>query len=112
MNKYPDTSEHPSNIMQREDYGVDYPRVCLIYLSYWPVISVRCPEMLQDLYVQKNKFFDKQRLLKDILYPLVGDSVLLAKSDTEWQTRRKSLSQAFYKDKLIRMVDIVKSCMD
>lgn len=43
------------------------------------------------------------------MYPLMGDSTLLARSDELWSKRRKSLSGTFYKDKLVKMMEIVKS---
>jgi cytochrome P450 len=41
----------------------------------------------------------------------MGDSILMSASNTDWSNKRKSLSQAFYKDKLLKMLEIVKECM-
>ena len=41
------------------------------------------------------------------MYELLGDSIVFSPSDETWSTRRKHLSAAFYKDKLIKMIDIV-----
>ena len=41
----------------------------------------------------------------------MGDSILLSETSEEWGKKRKSLSVAFYKEKLMLMCDIVKQCM-
>ena len=43
--------------------------------------------------------------------PLMGKSILFEESTEFWNTKRKKMSVAFYKDKLIKMVDIVRDCM-
>lgn len=50
-------------------------------------------------------------LIRDVLYPLMGDSILQAESTNDWEKKRKSLSVAFYKEKMLKMIDIVKDCM-
>jgi len=80
-------------------------------LNYFPYLFFRDPDMLNELYVTKNKYFDKHPLIKNLLYPLMGDSILLAASTESWSMKRKSLSTAFYKDKLIKMCDLVKSTL-
>jgi len=40
--------------------------------------------------------------------PVVGESILLARSDALWAKKRKSLSTAFYKEKLGKMMDIIR----
>ena len=39
---------------------------------------------------------------------MTGDSILFAKSDLQWQQKRKALSAALYKDKLRVMLDMMK----
>jgi hypothetical protein len=41
----------------------------------------------------------------------MGNSILQAESTEDWGKKRKVLAAAFYKDKLIKMNDIVKRCM-
>ena len=71
----------------------------------------RDPELLNELYVTKNKYFDKHHLGKDLFTPIMGDAILLDKSTDHWMQRRKVLSTAFYKEKLMQMMVIVKNCM-
>jgi cytochrome P450 len=63
---------------------------------------------LDEIYVKKNKYFDKFPLIKNLLYPLMGDSILLDATSDSWGNRRKSLSTAFYKEKLLKMIELVK----
>jgi hypothetical protein len=67
--------------------------------------------MVDEIYVKKNKYFDKYHMTKNLLYPLMGDSILLSESSESWSNKRKSLSHAFYKDKLLKMLEIVKHSM-
>ena len=67
-------------------------------------IFVSSPEIAQDIYVKYNKFFDKGGRVKDQTIDLFGNSVLLMNSDEKWATKRKHLSSAFYKDKMIKML--------
>jgi hypothetical protein len=50
-------------------------------------------------------------MIKDIMFPLMVESLLLQESNENWSTKRKSMSVAFYKEKLIKMVDIVKQSL-
>ena len=62
------------------------------------------PEIVEELYVQKNRYFDKYPKTKTMFYPIFGDSMLFDKSDKLWSDKRKSLSAAFYKEKMIAML--------
>jgi cytochrome P450 len=41
----------------------------------------------------------------------MGESILLSTSSDIWMKKRKVLSAAFYKEKLVQMCEIVKQCM-
>lgn len=58
------------------------------------------PEMVNDIYVTKNRYFDKHPRSKWILQRLAGESIFFSKSDELWAKKRKSLSAAFYKDRM------------
>ena len=64
--------------------------------------------MVNEMYVTKNKFFDKHQAIGNSLYPLVGDSILFQKSNEIWREKRRALSSVFYKNKMIRMVENIK----
>jgi len=70
-------------------------------LNYFPNLFIRDPAHLNELYVTKNKYFDKHPLIRNLLYPLMGESILLSDSSELWGKKRKTLSTAFYKEKLI-----------
>lgn len=82
-----------------------------MYLSYEPILFFREPTLLEDLYVTQNKYFDKSFVTRGVFHKLTGDSILFEDSSEFWNNKRKKMSIAFYKDKLIKMVDIVKKCM-
>ena len=42
------------------------------------------------------------------MYPLMGESILLSESSDLWKNKRKVLSASFYKDKLLKMIDLAK----
>jgi hypothetical protein len=65
------------------------------------------PELVNEIYITKNKYFDKHPRSKTILYEAVGNSILFANSDELWSQKRKHLSVAFYKDKLTSMLQII-----
>ena len=66
------------------------------------------PLIVEAMYTTKNKYFDKHPIMKNLMYVLTGDSILLATTSAEWRARRKALSPAFYKGKLVKMVEIAR----
>jgi hypothetical protein len=48
--------------------------------------------MLDEIYISKNKYFDKFFSAKELLYPLIGDSILFLESNEIWAHKRKALS--------------------
>ncbi len=76
--------------------------------NFEPVLHFRDPEMLQEIYVTKNKYFDKHPYLKGIFFPLLGESTLFESSNQSWATKRKVLSTAFYKEKLNLIIVLIK----
>jgi cytochrome P450 len=69
---------------------------------------VNRPEPCEELFQSKNKYFDKHPRSITIAKKLFGDSILFAKSDIMWQSKRKALSAALYKEKLRGMVEMIK----
>ncbi len=63
--------------------------------------------MLNQLYVTKNKIFDKHTKAYNLFYELFGDSTLFSTSSEMWANKRKRLSAAFYKDKMSKMLQKV-----
>ena len=55
------------------------------------------PEILAELYVSKNKYFDKCEKFKKVRSGLFGNALTVSKSDSLWAAKRKTFSAAFYK---------------
>lgn len=45
--------------------------------------------------------------MKNQLYDILGDSIVFDNSNERWAERRKHLSSIFYKDKMVKILDIV-----
>ena len=68
--------------------------------------------MLAELYTTKVNNWDKGGLLLEVSAPLLGDSFLFSKADAVWKAKRQACSHAFYKDKLVGMVEVMKEILD
>ena len=97
--------------MLKDEFGVNQPKVVINYFGYLPLILIRDHKLIEELYTKQNKYFDKHHMMRDLLHPLMGDSILMQQSNENWAMKRKSMSVAFYKEKLLKMIDIVKDCM-
>lgn len=64
--------------------------------------------VVEAMYTTKNKYFDKHPLVKDLTHCLLGDSILFAETTQDWKKSRKAMSPAFYKGKLVQLVEIAK----
>lgn len=76
--------------------------------GFYPTLFINDANLLEELFVTKNKYFDKDPLFKDLLSPLVGDSLLFAESDLLWKQKRTELADSFKKDKLMKYLDIIR----
>ena len=74
------------------------------------IIVITDPKYLDDLYIAKNKFFDKADKEKWTYFQWFGNSIFHAKTDQEWLTRRKHLAASFYKDKMMLMLKTIIAC--
>jgi hypothetical protein len=72
----------------------------------WYMISDA--EVIQDLYTNKNNFIDKMGDSEVIFQDLLGKSFLFSQGDDLWKAKRKACSHAFYKDKLVVMLEVLK----
>ena len=71
------------------------------------LIVVTDPKYVDELYIAKNKFFDKADKERRVYFRWFGKSIFHAKSDKAWQEQRKHLAAAFYKDKMNMMIRII-----
>jgi cytochrome P450 len=86
----------------------DVPPIVGLVLGSKVALIVNRPEPCEELFLTKNKYFDKHPNSAEFLKRMIGNSILFAKSDIHWQQKRKSLSAALYKEKLRAMVDMMK----
>ena len=80
-------------------------------MAYWtnePWLLISDPVIVEAMYTTKNKFFNKHPMMKNLLYPMTGDSMLFAETSAEWRNRRKTIAPAFYKGKLLKMIEIAR----
>jgi hypothetical protein len=72
-----------------------------------PQLIISDPLLVEELYISKNKFVDKDEKTKLFFKDLTGESIVFISSTEQWSIKRKILSQAFYKDKMIKMLDVI-----
>ena len=55
-----------------------------------------------------NFYLEKSDLMAKLIRPLLGNALFIAKSDAIWKLKRKSMSQAFYKERLKQLAEVIK----
>ena len=68
------------------------------------------PELVSEIFIAKNKYFDKHPKFGNVQKRLIGDSIIFSPSNDLWAKKKKSISSAFYKDKLTKMMQICIRC--
>lgn len=53
------TNDNPWIIMVEEDFGEQQPGVLMWFTGFEPTLFISDPDMINELYVSKNKYFDK-----------------------------------------------------
>ena len=66
------------------------------------------PDVVEAMYTTKNCFFDKHPIVKELLFCLTGESILLAETNKEWKEARKIISPSLYKGKLKGLTELTK----
>mmetsp|Transcript_3029 Transcript_3029/g.2899 ORF Transcript_3029/g.2899 Transcript_3029/m.2899 type:complete len:213 (-) Transcript_3029:872-1510(-) len=87
-------------------FNKNYPRAFIDFMSLKSTVVINDAEMVNELFIAKNKFLDKDPKFQRLQYRLLGDSILFQESNQHWAHKRKILSQAFYKDKLTKLMQI------
>ena len=64
-------------------------------------VNVSDPAVVMDLYTTKSAIVDKPGTMGIYLSKFFGDSFLFSQADEVWKAKRKAVSHAFYKDRLI-----------
>ena len=63
------------------------------------------------MYVTKNAQIDKTGTYKGVFQHFMGESFVFSKTDAHWKAKRKGLGHAFYKEKLVDLLAILKKHM-
>lgn len=74
------------------DYNGRPPSLTGLLFSYKVVLIVNKSDVISELFLTKNRFFDKHMNSGHLLKSVIGDSILFARSDEMWQKKRKSVS--------------------
>ena len=72
--------------------GKKVPGAFVDFLGYNESIFFSDPEMINEIYVTKNKYFEKHPKFQRIQNRLLGGSILFSESTELWAKKRKSLS--------------------
>ena len=109
MSKTPKDDHSPFKPLLKDTYGdASPPEIAVCMMQQQPMVIVNSARILTDIYVSKNKYFDKDPISRLIFGSIFGESIVLAASDELWAKKRKILSSAFYKDKLIKMTEVIR----
>jgi cytochrome P450 len=85
----------------------DVPDMFSVALGPNIVLWIASPDLLNDLYLSRNRYFDKHMDIKRLAEPLMGNSLLFIENNEMWNMHRKAMSASLYKDKLIKYTDII-----
>lgn len=66
------------------------------------------PNIIQDMLVTKNALIDKTGIFEGIFKNFYLNAFVFAKNDERWKAKRKATAHAFYKDKTVHMLDVLK----
>lgn len=96
----------------KQKLGTDQlpPIVGICFLGM-PYLHITTCQPLQDLFVNKNSHITKHPASTDQFKFLMNQSMFLAETNSPTFTpKRKELSSAFFKSKLIEMTKVIKKC--
>ena len=96
----------------QDEFGTPPPKITGIVFSSKPCLILNSPDVMTDLFVTKNKYFDKHPSTGTIVSLVAGDSILFSKSTLKWSQKRKAISSSLYKEKLIKMTEIMKAIVN
>ena len=107
MKDYKNVDLIPLQFYLEKKHGQNVPGVVADFRHSDGHLIISDPLIIEELFVNKNKYFDKYNRSKDILFSITGNSMLFDKSNELWMQKRKTLSAAFYKEKMIKMLNFI-----
>lgn len=95
------------------DFGFyNVPEICVMDVLGKPLLFVNSAEILEEMYIKQNRYTDKPEESNRVIFGfLLGSATIILKGNEEWQKKRKAVSSAFYKEKLVLMTEKVKECI-
>jgi len=71
-------------------------------------LAVSDPDMVKDLFGAKNSITDKDGMMETMFKDSIGESFVFSRGDESWKAKRKACAHAFYKERLILMLETLK----
>lgn len=102
-------SKNPGEVYWEKMFGENVPGLHVDFRFPFGVVAIGDPEIVNELYVTKNKYFDKTEKHRRMVSNMFGNSLILQRSNENWSTKRKHLSVAFYKEKMAPMLNTIVS---
>ena len=99
-------------VQQTFDKNGKPPSVLGVMMQSQAILILNSPEPLNDMYLTKNKYFEKHPVARFMFKDFFGESLVFIDGGEVWQKRRKTMSAAFYKDKLVKMTEVVREVVN
>ena len=96
--------------IDKEEPNFDSVKHPIVFLNMFatPMLVVNDPQVVMDLFITKNKHFDKMSRTQLLFSDLMGNTFLFSPGDQVWKAKRKAVAHAFYKEKIVHMTEILK----
>ena len=66
--------------LARDDFGSDIPPMYFHFRGCEVALFITDPHLLEEVYVKNGKYLDKYYLVRDLIGPIVGGSIIFANS--------------------------------
>jgi cytochrome P450 len=109
--RVPHVEYQPFHPLIAHRYGDNPPKFVGMTNLYNAILCISKPGPLEDMLVTKNKYIDKDGFIKLQFQKFLGESSLMVKNGVEQARKRKLIGSGFYKDKMLKMVEIIKKCV-
>eukprot|EP00347_Sterkiella_histriomuscorum_P002040 403369704 len=90
-----------------ECFNGNVPPMVVDFRSSSGILFISDPEIVQELYMGKQKYFDKYYRTGYLFKTLFGESLLFEKSTERQALKRKHLSVAFYKERMSHILNTI-----
>lgn len=95
--------------MYEADLGTQWVGAYVYFIANDPHVSVSDPKIIQAMCTTHNVIFSKHHFTGDYLRRFLGSTIILSETNEHWKKRRASIAPAFYKGKLVGLVELAKS---